>query len=57
MTRAIADLYESYKDGHLYYDGAMAEQPAWYMECITAMRNAMNSAEADRIAEDKSNAS
>ena len=49
MTRAVVELYVAYKDGHMYYSGGVIEQPAWFIECMTAMSNAMNSAEKDMI--------
>ena len=49
MTRAVVELYIAYKDGHMYYDGGLMEQPAWYVECMTVMSNAMNSAEKEMI--------
>ena len=49
MTRAVVELYVAYKDGHMYYSGGVIEQPAWYIECMTAMSNAMNSAEKEMI--------
>lgn len=52
MTRAVAELYILYKDGHLYEAGGLMEQPAWYIECMIAMSNAMNTAEKERIERD-----
>lgn len=39
FTRYISELYSHYEKGYLLYDGAISDQPNWYLEAMEVFGN------------------
>ena len=51
------ELYKHYAKGHLLEPGALNDQPAWYVDAMSAVESELKQLESDLMKRSKSDAS